>query len=171
MSRIKLGQSGSVYVLTNASLAEGVLKIGATTDDPIIRAKQLSAATAAATPFVVAYSRHVSDVNEIEARMHDRFNEERLNDSREFFKIPLHKAIVALDEMAGEDYWGPKVETPFAEMFASFPDDGTARELTPEEAAQCRQLERRQTTVTPGTVDKFGRWQSDKDRLVGMSLR
>lgn len=141
MSRIKLGESGWVYIITNASLAEGVLKIGATTDDPIIRAKQLSAATAAATPFVVAYSRKVSDVNLIEARMHQRFDDERLNEGREFFKVPLHRAIVALDEMAGEDYWGPKVETPFAEMFASFPDDGTARDLTPEEAAQCRKLE------------------------------
>jgi hypothetical protein len=140
MSRIRLGQEGFVYILTNASLAEGILKIGATTDDPIFRAKQLSAATASATPFVVAYSRKVNDVNLIEARMHERFDTERLNEGREFFKVPLHKAIVALDEMVGEEYIS--VKTPWAELFATFPDDGTARELTNEEQMKCQKLER-----------------------------
>ena len=142
MSRITNGSKGWIYLMTNASLAEGIIKIGATTDDPLIRAKQLSAVTSAATHFVVAYSKHVSDVNLIEARMHERFDADRVNKGREFFRIPLFKAIVALDEMAGEDYWGPKVETPMAELFASFPDDSSPRELTAEERAKCRQLER-----------------------------
>jgi len=147
MSKIPLNTPGFVYILVNDSIrsvvdSEPILKIGATTDDPLNRAKQLSAATASAVPFLVAYSRKVSDVNLIETQMHERFAEFRVNSGREFFRVPLHKAIVALDEMAGEDYWGPKVETPFAEMFASFPDDGSPRTLTAEERAKCRQLER-----------------------------
>ncbi len=144
MSRIIKGTKGSVYLLVSASAVdyEGVplLKIGATTDDPHIRAKQISAATAAPTPFVVAYYRRVSDCTAVESALHDLFDGERVNSGREFFRVPLHRAILELDRLAnGAADLGLKLS--FAELFNSFPDDGTARELTPEEQAQCRALE------------------------------
>lgn len=138
MSRIQLGQPGYVYILTNASMP-GMLKIGATTDDPIFRAKQLSAATASPTPFVVVHSRWVDDCNAVEARLHDRFDVERVNDGREFFAVSIKTAVLALDDVADV---GEQVRTPWAELFASFPDDGTARKLTEEEEEKCRELER-----------------------------
>lgn len=138
MSRISLGEAGWVYVMVSAAMP-GILKIGATTDDPLLRAKQLSAATAAPMPFAVAYSRFVSDCNAVESRLHDHFDAERVNDGREFFTTPLHRVILALDQMADG---GGEVKTPFAELFATFPDDGTARELTEEEREKCRELER-----------------------------
>ncbi len=139
MSKIPNGSAGSCYILTNASIidSEGnpLLKIGATTDDPNFRAKQLTAATACATPFAVAYYRRVSDCTAVEGALHKEFATRRVNDSREFFAVPLWEAIVALDRHAGyRHHDGPP--TPFAELFAEFPDDGTARELTPAEQAK-----------------------------------
>lgn len=141
MSKIPLGTPGVVYILSNESMPY-LLKVGCSTDTAIARAKQLSAATASPTPFVVAYSRFVSDCNEVEAKMHQIFADRRVNDGREFFEVSLYEAATALDGLCGDKRFKPKPLTPFSELFATFPDDGDGRELTPEEQARCRALER-----------------------------
>ena len=140
MSSIKRGETGHIYIL--GTPVHSYLKIGRTTLDPVIRAKQLSAATASPTPFTVLYSRVVADCNEVEAKMHEIFADRRVNDGREFFSVSLYEAAIALDGLCGDKRFKPKPLTPFAEMFASFPDDGGDRALTPEEQARCRALER-----------------------------
>lgn len=140
MSKIKLGQNGSVYILLNEA-TPGIIKVGATTDDPLVRAKQLSASTSVVVPFVVAYSRQVSDVNEVERLMHQYLDEYRVNQGREYFRVSLYKAVNTLDLIVGGNKASWEPLTPFAELFASFDDDGTARELTPEEQKKCRVLE------------------------------
>ena len=142
MSSITTGQPGFVYLATSSTLsAAGLLKIGATTHDPDLRMKQLTASTSSPTPFFVAYSRRVSDVNDVEQRLHELFDDRRVNEGREFFQVTVYEAAMALDKMAGEGTrWKNEPETPWAELFATFPDDGSDRELTPEEAARCREL-------------------------------
>lgn len=139
MSSISRGQVGHIYLLGTS--AHPYLKIGQTTLDPVLRAKQLSAATASPTPFTVLYSRVVDNCNAVEAKMHEIFADRRVNDGREFFRVSLYEAAIALDGLCGDKRFKPKPFTPFAEMFASFPDDGSGRELTPEEQARCRALE------------------------------
>jgi hypothetical protein len=128
--------------MTNASMP-GLVKIGVTTDTAANRAKQLSAATASPTPFHVVYHKFVSDCNDAEARVHAALADRRVNDGREFFEVSVYEAAVTMDRVCGGERFKPKPLTPFAEMFASFPDDGSGRELTPEERAQCRALEMR----------------------------
>ncbi len=141
MSKIPLNTPGHVYIMTSATLSQaGLIKIGASTGDPDIRAKQLSASTSSPTPFSVLYSRPVSDVNAAEAEMHRIFAHARVNDGREYFKISLSEAVRALDILCGD--YRPQPPTPMAELFASFPDDGEPRDLTPEEQAKCRALEK-----------------------------
>lgn len=141
MSSIRLGQSGILYCMTNASMP-GLVKIGVTTDTAANRAKQLSAATASPTPFHVVYQKVVSDCNDAEAKVHAALADRRVNDGREFFEVSVYEAAVTMDRICGGERYKPKPLTPFAEMFASFPDDGSGRELTPEEQARCRALER-----------------------------
>lgn len=140
MSRIKLGSKGVLYTMVNESMP-GLVKIGATTDDPRFRAKQLSASTSAPTPFVCAYSREVWDVNAAEALAHEMVAEHRVNDGREYFAIPVHRAIAIIDLIAGGTGVRMDPPTPMSELFNSFPDDGSARTLTPEERTKCRELE------------------------------
>lgn len=139
MSSISRGQAGYIYIMGTS--AHSYLKIGQTTLDPATRAKQLSAATASPTPFTVLYSRAVTDCNEAEAKMHVAFADRRVNDGREFFSVSLYEAAIMLDRICGSSQFKPKPLTPFSELFASFPDDGGDRALTPEEQTRCRELE------------------------------
>lgn len=147
MSSIVRGENGYVYVLTNAAMTQVdewgqtsyVLKIGATTLTPFERARQLSAATASAVPFHVAHSRWTEDCTAAETRVHDLLDAYRMNDGREFFACPLGTAILTVDDVCG--YGGAQgMSLPWAELFATFPDDGSPRELTEIERAKCLEL-------------------------------
>lgn len=140
MSSIPRYTAGILYAMTNASMP-GLVKIGVTTDTAANRAKQLSAATASPTPFHVVYQKVVSDCNDAEAKVHAALADRRVNDGREFFEVSVYEAAVAMDRICGGERYKPKPLTPFSELFASFPDDGSGRELTPQERARCRALE------------------------------
>lgn len=142
MSRIKLGTPGWIYAMVNES-TPGLIKLGASTNDPLIRAKQLSASTSAPTPFVCAYSRAVNDVTHAEALAHVMLDAERVNEGREFFRVSLPRAMSIMDLIAGGEKARFDPPTPMAELFATFPDDDSPRELTPEERAKCREPETR----------------------------
>lgn len=135
-------EKGFVYIMMNGAMP-GLLKIGASTKHPLNRARELSAPTASAVPFVVAYHRYVADPFQVEAALHRLLDRYRANDSREFFRIELHKVVELLERYEeGRDlFYGDDVRTPFAELFNTFPDDGSARSLNEDEQFKCRQLE------------------------------
>lgn len=60
---------GYVYAMINP-LYEGLVKIGKTTKDPEIRAKELSSSTGVATPFIVVYKRLFNDCHSAEKLAH-----------------------------------------------------------------------------------------------------
>lgn len=134
-------EKGYVYILCSAAMP-GLLKIGATTKDPITRAKELSASTSAPLPFALAYHRAVLYPFQVEAELHRILTAHRTNDSREFFSIELYK-VISLLERYEEDLSGfrGEVETPYADLFWAFPDDGSERELTADERARVKELE------------------------------
>lgn len=85
---------GYVYVMINPSY-EGLVKIGKTTKEPEDRAKELSSATGVATPFIVVYKRMFNDCNIAEKTIHKILTNQgvRVNNSREFFRLPISDAI------------------------------------------------------------------------------
>jgi hypothetical protein len=85
---------GFVYILLNPSFPDQV-KIGLTTQTSELRAKQLSS-TGVPTPFIVIYDELVSDCELVESRLHKRFAGYRVSPNREFFRVPVHEAIRAL---------------------------------------------------------------------------
>ena len=135
----------------------GLVKLGCSTCHPLERAKQLTSATASPTPFTVAYLRQVSDCNAAEALLHERFAECRVNDRREFFNTSVEAASFTMDKIAGfypcDEPMSSRpaahpyeksvkdMRFPWAELFASFPDDGGGRYLTEKEAYACEELE------------------------------
>lgn len=137
---------GYVYILTNPGLSEGILKIGCTIHPPLERARQLSASTSAPHPFALAYSRRVALPFQVESQIHEALDQYRINDSREFFKAPLHKVIQLMERYVEvkkeERVSAANMKLPWAELFATFPDDGEGRELTHEEQAKCQELAR-----------------------------
>lgn len=90
-----------LYILINPSLS-GLLKIGRTNRSPEERAIELSKGTNMPTPFVVAYEEEVPDSKNAEKLVHDEFTQQgfRVNDSREFFSVPLKVAIQVVARVA-----------------------------------------------------------------------
>src|ERR1700731_1343772 len=89
-----MGEIGYIYILFNPSIP-GLVKIGKTERDPRERARELSQATGVATPFEVAYTAAFADCDVAERSMHAvlEHNGFRLAGNREFFEVPLPRAI------------------------------------------------------------------------------
>lgn len=75
-----------VYVMSNSSFPDDVLKIGWTREHPNIRAKDLHT-SGIPTPFTVEYVIITPDGSKIEKQIHTHLKKYRIEDNREFFKI------------------------------------------------------------------------------------
>lgn len=117
------------------------IKIGCTSKPPHERMRELSAASGVPIPFVLAYSRKVNDPFSVESWLHEKLDHCRVNDSREFFQIKLHEAIMLIDTFDEvRDNGAALINTPFADLYATFDQDGPP-ELSVDEQAACRTLE------------------------------
>ncbi len=105
--------AGSINALINPSL-EGLVKIGKTTRDPTDRVRELSASTAAPTPFVLAYDVYVKDCAAAEAYLHALLERRgyRVSDNREFFNAPLKEVIKTMLEVERPSEAEPPMPTP-----------------------------------------------------------
>lgn len=84
---------GYIYILTNPSIQD-MVKIGFTNRSVNIRAKELSSATGVPTPFKIYSSFKVPKgmSNIIERQIHKELSKYRVNQNREFFKLPPEQA-------------------------------------------------------------------------------
>ena len=98
---------GIVYILSNPSLP-GLVKIGQTVNLQQ-RLSQLFN-TSVPTPFKCIYAKKVQNYKEVEKKLHKGLNKDRINQNREFFRIPEEDVINFLELIPGEDVT-PKSET------------------------------------------------------------
>jgi len=91
---------GIVYILSNPSLP-GLVKIGQT----INLEQRLSQLfnTSVPTPFKCIYAKKVQNYKEVERKLHKGLNKDRINQNREFFRIPEEDVINFLELIPGED--------------------------------------------------------------------
>ena len=87
-----------VYVLVNKSVPN-MVKIGMTTSTPDQRARQISAATGVATPWIPVYSFACYRSDLLEEEVHQHFNYCRVNTHREMFEIDSYTAQKAIEEL------------------------------------------------------------------------
>ena len=94
---------GWVYVLINPSMS-GIYKVGMTERTPDDRAKELSASTSVATPFIVIYRHQTYHPKELEYAVHKELEayDSRVNHNREFFNGDPSVAIRAIIRLANE---------------------------------------------------------------------
>ena len=97
-----MGDKGYIYVLSNPSMKEDMLKIGMTRRDPKERAVELSRSTGVPTDFVVAYQVRVPDCRSAEKLVHERLSKYRTSKRKEFFSLPSRDAIHTVKEVAAE---------------------------------------------------------------------
>ena len=89
----------TVYILTNEAMP-GIIKIGWTDNSIEQRMKELDK-TATPLPFTCYYAKRVKDPTFVETKMHQAFDEFRIRDNREFFRMSPEQAKAAL-EIANE---------------------------------------------------------------------
>jgi len=82
--------NGFVYIMSNTHYA-GILKIGLSKKDPVIRADQLSKNTGALGIFMVEWSKEVPSMDIAERILHFTFR--RFYFQKEFYEIDLETAI------------------------------------------------------------------------------
>ncbi|WP_445628314.1 GIY-YIG nuclease family protein [Nostoc sp. DSM 114167] len=84
---------GYIYTLQNRSFGSNIIKIGMTTREPEVRAKEIyPGASGVPEPFEIAFACKVADCEVAEKKIHRRFNAYRSNKAREFFIIPVEIA-------------------------------------------------------------------------------
>lgn len=136
-------QYGYIYALISPAMV-GLIKIGVTSKHPLERTKELSAATGIPVPFVLAHYRFVRDPFGCETAIYRQLDAVRTNDSREFFRIEVVDAIEMINQFKEVAPWElQQIDTPFAELFATFPDDGEGRELDWKERMAVKELRAR----------------------------
>lgn len=87
---------GYVYVLSNPAHHKNLYKVGMTRRSPSTRVFELSNTTGVPQNFVCVYTLLVTDCQAAEKLAHTALNEYRVNQSREFFDIPLEQLVILL---------------------------------------------------------------------------
>ena len=91
----------TVYILINEAMP-GIIKIGWTDKTVEERMKELDR-TATPLPFTCYYAKRVDDPTFVELKLHQAFDEFRIRDNREFFRMSPDQAKAALEIASGED--------------------------------------------------------------------
>lgn len=85
-------KKGYVYILVNPAFP-GFVKVGKTTKEPEVRAREVSSGSGVPTPYAVAWDALVIDCHQVELLIHQQLAYARARNDREFFAVPLKKAI------------------------------------------------------------------------------
>ena len=91
----------TVYILTNEAMP-GIIKIGWTDSAVEQRMKELDK-TGTPLPFTCFYAKRVDDPRFVESKLHEAFDEFRIRENREFFRMSADQAKAALEIASGED--------------------------------------------------------------------
>lgn len=95
-------EEGIVYVLTNAAMP-GLVKIGMTSRALVeLRMAELWS-TGVPVPFECAFAGKVLDARKVEKAFHTAFGPQRINPSREFFKIDPGQVIALMELVSVEN--------------------------------------------------------------------
>lgn len=133
-------KKGYVYILTNRSFPEDLLKIGQTTHTPEKRAWNLyEKHTGVPEKFNVSYKKYVSNCELAEEIAHKRLDNYRLNQYREFFKLPLDQAIKTLEKVVHqiEELYNYQAKSePALQMFEVESLDDLTSKYTPKPALE-----------------------------------
>lgn len=88
-------KAGFIYVLSNPSMPD-VYKVGRSKHGGEHRAKQLSSTTSMPLPFKCEFQIYDTDCIQFEQIVHDRLDDYRVNENREFFKLDLKRIYAVI---------------------------------------------------------------------------
>ena len=117
---------GWVYVITNKAMPD-LVKVGYSTKDPVLRAKELDG-TGVPHAFEVVYDALVSDPREVEQRAHKLLAEFR--EGKEWFRCSVDAAVRAIKQSTEMIYQ----ETTTRTLHAEGADEDDGNPLSPGHA-------------------------------------
>jgi hypothetical protein len=126
---------GYVYVLTNKAY-RGLVKIGRTTNSVEERAQKLSS-TGVPFPFEIAFKMKVTDCVACEKWLHNKFSHKRVNDGKEFFRVPAREVIISLKEKVSPGTIKREKEEKKREVL----EEARSRKLQLQEEERSRELQ------------------------------
>jgi len=91
--------SGYIYVMRSAAHQRDIFKIGLTTREAEVRAKELGRSTSSPDQFLVVEEWYVKDCSLAEKLIHEKLDEYRVNPKREYFKARYNIIFSAIDEI------------------------------------------------------------------------
>lgn len=98
---------GWVYVLTNEGMP-GLVKVGYSGQDPILRARELSG-TGVPYPSEVAFDTLVVDPKNVERLTHEALADKRVSENREWFRCSVLEARAVIEAVtSGKQLPGPR---------------------------------------------------------------
>jgi len=136
---------GIIYILINAAMP-GYTKVGKTTTSVEQRMRELDT-TGVPVPFECFYAAKVEKVDFVEKRLHDAFDDARVRERREFFRIAPERLQSALLLAALEDV------TPREDVV----EDAEDRQALDEARALRSQFNFKMVNITPGSVLTFSK--------------
>ena len=92
-------RKGFIYILSNNSLKENLLKIGKTGKTTSDRNKQLSSSTSIPENFKTEFEFEFSDINWAEKKIHSKLSKYRYNKRKEFFNCDIQIAKQVIIEI------------------------------------------------------------------------
>ena len=90
---------GIVYVMRSDAHGLEIYKIGLTRRTTEERSRELSCATGVPLPFGILAQWEVGDCSAVEAEIHERLDAHRINDRREFFRLPLRTIVTVINSV------------------------------------------------------------------------
>ena len=96
-------RKGFIYILSNNSLKDNLLKIGKTGKTTSDRNKQLSSSTSIPENFKTEFEFEFSNINWAEREIHSKLSEYRYNRKKEFFNCDIEIAKQAIIEIQSLD--------------------------------------------------------------------
>ncbi|MFK2510007.1 GIY-YIG nuclease family protein [Bacteroides fragilis] len=94
--------SGFIYIMRNASHEKNIFKVGLTRRDCETRAKELSSATGVPDKYLIVEEFATADCVLAEKLIHEKLDDYRLNNKREFFKANYSFIRATINEIVNE---------------------------------------------------------------------
>jgi T5orf172 domain len=166
---------GWVYVISNQAMP-GLLKVGFSTKDPHLRARELSH-TGSPQPYVVEYDALVRAPRETEQQIHKALRDKR--DRKEWFRCSLREAIAAIhsvttSERIAESYRDKSALELAPVAVTSLGSLASMRRSSGSSSARWRWSERTQQLAEKGGCRTFGpeRYSyDDQGQVKGFAVR
>ena len=126
---------GFIYVMSNESFRDGILKIGISSKDPTSERANELYTTGVPKPFKVEYYAFVEDYKNVEEIVHSKLKKKRLNRDREFFNCSVPEAIDIIRDCSNIKY---------QEIFYKQPEEIEKKKQKEEEERERKKYERKE---------------------------